>query len=441
MVGFRATCSIPAMLFALLLAASCSDAVDGSGSPSNDDGSASLDAAPGDAASGDATAGASDSVSPGDSATPPSDAGDGLPDGTAPVDTGSTEADTPVPPTDTTTNPDPTNACNGGCGTGTVKGVVCAPNEQVFVNGAKVWVDATGCDGAPIHIEVTSDAKGKYLLEGVPCGYQTVNVQKGSFEHTFKVPVKVDDETDVTAAGYKQCFKATGVNIAVITGDWDDIENFIGQLGFDYTTYELYGYGWDDQDYASGEAIELLLDPSELAKYDVLFVDCGGAHYDIVTQYPAAVSNIRQFVENGGSLYLSDFAYVYAEWAWPWAVDFMGDDAKGSMGQSGGPIQMSGNQGVPGHVLDASLASYLGGYYIAVQYGLGPLVAMSADPQPESTAVHVEAYVEQFGQTLPLVVSFVPKPGAGRVAYTTFHNDEQATGQMLVTLNYLVFTL
>jgi hypothetical protein len=102
---------------------------------------------------------------------------------------------------------------------------------------------------------------------------------------------------------------------------------------------------------------------------------------------------------------------------------------------------MSGNQGVPGHVLDAALASYLGVWYIAVQYDLGPLAALSGDPQPAETTVHVDAYVEQFGQTLPLVVSFVPKPGAGRVVVTTFHNDAQATDQMLVTLSYLVFTL
>lgn len=342
---------------------------------------------------------------------------------------------------DVAINPDPTNSCGGGCGAGSIVGLVCAPNEQVFVNGALVWVDATGCDGQPVHIEVISDSKGQYELSGVPCGYQTVHVQKGSFSHSFKVPVPVGGQADVTAAGHKQCFKATAAKIAVITGDWDEIGHLLDQLGLQHDTYELYGGGWSGDDWSGGQAIGLLTNPSLLATYDLLLINCGAAHDDLVSSNPAVVWNLRSWVEGGGSLYVSDFAFVYAEAGWPDAIDFMGDDTKGSMYESGGPIQMAGNQGVPGHVQDEALASYLGTFWIAVKYDLGPLVALSPDPQPQTTTVHVDAWVEQFGKTLPLVASFVPKPGAGRVVVTSFHNDAQATDQMLVVLNYLVFTL
>ena len=407
-------------------------------------GDAKADGAGGGA--GDGLAG--DGASAGDAGAPadagaPGDGAAGAPDGGAGID-GSTPADTQSPPGDTGPTgpggtPDPTNACAGGCGTGSVTGVVCAPNEQVFVNGASVWVDATGCDGQPITVQVTSDSKGRYTLEGVPCGYQTVHIQKNSFEHEFKVPVAVGEETDVTAAGYKQCFKATAADIAVIEGDWDEIGGLLDQLGLEHDTYGLYG-GWDG-DWSGGQAINLLTNPSMLAQYDVIFINCGAAHDEIVSTNSAVAWNLRSWVEGGGSLYVSDFAFVYAEAAWPEAVDFMGDDSKGSMYESGGPIQMNGNQGVPGHVLDEALASYLGTFWIAVQYDIGPLVALSPDPQPASTTVHVDAWVEQFQQTLPLVVSFVPKPGAGRVVVTSFHNDAQATEQVMIVLNYLVFTL
>ncbi len=42
----------------------------------------------------------------------------------------------------------------------------------------------------------------------------------------------------------------------------------------------------------------------------------------------------------------------------------------------------------------------------------------------------------------PVVLSHQPAvPGAGRVVYTTFHNDEQADKLMVKILNYLVFLL
>ncbi len=49
--------------------------------------------------------------------------------------------------------------------------------------------------------------------------------------------------------------------------------------------------------------------------------------------------------------------------------------------------------------------------------------------------------VDALSATIPLIISCVPGPGAGRVVYTNFHNDAQATDDMLAILDYLVLTL
>ncbi|GMV39154.1 MAG: hypothetical protein AMXMBFR64_08700 [Myxococcales bacterium] len=95
-----------------------------------------------------------------------------------------------------------------GCGYGIIQGIVCSPSEQVFVNGAKVWVDAKDCEGNPVHIEVYSDGDGRYTLTGVPSGNQEVHVSSGSYENDYTVIVEAGATTDISSVGYKACPQA-----------------------------------------------------------------------------------------------------------------------------------------------------------------------------------------------------------------------------------------
>ena len=94
---------------------------------------------------------------------------------------------------------------SGECGYGVIVGIVCSPTDQVFVNGATIWVDATGCDGQPAHLETVSDGQGLYTLTGVPSGMQTVHVQKGTYSHSYTVLIEGGKTTDVTSVGKKAC--------------------------------------------------------------------------------------------------------------------------------------------------------------------------------------------------------------------------------------------
>lgn len=328
------------------------------------------------------------------------------------------------------------------CGTADVRGRVCAPNEQVHVSGAMVWVDTIGCDGAPARIEALSDARGYYLLEGVPCGEQTIHIERGSFEHDFQLVVRPGELNDITGADYKLCFSSRAARIAVITGDWDDIENLVHQMGFDADVFELYA--WEDPDSYGGDvfggpAYQLLHDITELQQYDILLIDCGAGHYDMAE---AEVDfNIRQYVEGGGSLYMSDFAYIYSERVWPGAIDFWGNnETAGTMGASDGPIVLH-SADLTGIVLDPDLKAYLGGpASIPINLGLSPLV--SVEGAPATTTMHVIAQIPQFNNTnQPLILSYRPTETSGFVIYTTFHNTEQHMEQMQKVLQYLMFVL
>lgn len=320
------------------------------------------------------------------------------------------------------------------CGVGSVKGLVCAPNQKTAIPDALVWIDTVDCNGNPIHIEVKSSATGEFILQNVPCGMQTIKQKKGSFSHQFSVFIEQNMENNLEGK-IDRCFEGNAAKIAVITGDWDKIEYILYKLGFKYDLYELYSQKWEwGGEWGGSEAYWFLKDLSKMKKYDVIFINCGQPWVDIMSSMPEFTQNIIDFVNGGGSLYASDWAYPVIEWPWPDAIDFYGDD------KSSAPQILQGNQVVEADILDPTLAQYLGKSKVKIKYGLGPLVAVES--AGAGTVVHIQGPVKQFNnKVMPLMMSFVPQPDAGRVVYPNFHNDEQITQEIAVILNYLVFLL
>ena len=411
----------------------------------------------------------------------------------------------------------------GECGYGTIFGVICSKNEQMYVNDAEVWVDATDCEGHPVHIATKSNENGYYTLEGVPNGYQTVRVQKGVFEHEYTVAVVAGQLTDVTAVGHKECFKAVGgecptgaidgyvcapnetlfiggatvsvdtkdcngkplklgtlsgadgnylladvpagqvevhiqkgsfetsyvvnvlagqtvhaadvvqdacfdegeTKIAVVTGDWDSIQNILNQLGI---VYDLYDGLFDVQ-----QTVGLLSDLQKMLEYDIIFFNCGGKHDQILlsASMAAMISNLQLYLAGGGSVYASDWAFVYVEWPWPAAIDFVG----GEMNPFGPKVGASGT--VIGTVTDPALSAALGKTQVDLNYDLSSWVVVQS--APASTEVHIVGDVPLVGSGVPLMLSH--DQGGGKVLYTTFHNEPQITGDMADILKFLVFEL
>lgn len=318
------------------------------------------------------------------------------------------------------------------CGYGSIKGLTCAPNQTTAVPNVTVFVDSTDCDGNPIHLETHSNAKGEYQLDGVPCGYQTVHIVKGSFTHQFNVYVDTGLVTDASAS--ERCFKSNSAKIAVLTGRWDNIQIILDNLKLKYDLYDSN----DTEDGISdgGMAMQLLQDKAKLFTYDVIFVNCGDIHAHIASD-PVVRKNIDDFVKKGGSFYGSDYADVYVRAIWPWA---MNEPDPYSIFQ----------QVVHAEVIDPPLFAYLGTNKQDIAYVLGPISTIqSAGKNPvtgEETMVHIRGVFKEYpDEVRPIMLSFTPyPPNGGRVIFATFHHAEQ-TGALLTgvakILNYVVFML
>ena len=337
----------------------------------------------------------------------------------------------------------------GVCQFGSIKGVVCAPNQQVYVSLAIISIDTEDCAGNPVHLQTISQVDGTYYFENVPVGMQPVHIVKGSFELDFEVIIQADHLTDISGADMKKCFGAGGASIVVYWGQWDQMDEIVDRLGFDYTWfyYEDTLYA-DEPDWDNEPGVLLLRNLEGLMDYNIVILNCGSAYKKWIKKYPEIVDNLHQWVLLGGSLYMSDLAWVVGEHAFPDAIDFWGDD------------DLEDAQVIEPHstfdaaLVDASLAEYVGKMNIEVTYDSGPLISVSAPG--EGTAVHAVGHIDQcnggifddcltdvpINEDQPLLLSYEPGVGSGRVIYSGFHVDEQTDQDAYdMVMYYLLFLL
>jgi len=310
--------------------------------------------------------------------------------------------------------------------------------------------------------QVIADYGGAYQIDDVPPGIVTLTFEKGAFKGSAPVPVMDGKVTDLTGAATKLCFKATGVNIAVILGDSDHIETLIDELGFKYDAFDPGTSGT----VKSSAAYKLLTDPAKLAKYEVLFINCGGSLQAMIEANASITTNIKAYVEAGHSLYASDWAWPFVEWPFPKAIEFYGVDndftkpepQKPGPNQKVGPRQGPGPtltekkagtpaQKIQGSFVDTGLVQALGMQSTTIYFDLGTWVVIQAAGTGTTTHLlgDIQAKTGNWG-SLPLAVSFKPGNQAGKVVYTSFHNIAQkdaggSVDDIKAILSYLVFSL
>lgn len=313
--------------------------------------------------------------------------------------------------------------------TGIISGRVCAPDGTTWLAGADVTVTLPG--GA--RITTTTDADGFWRLEGVPVGRQTVDIVKGSFSTSRLVDVFVGQTTTIPE---DECaIEAINLRIAVVTGDYDRVEDVLGSIGIQDNDVDLYPSSFLNAAWVD----DLVMDYAVLSQYDIVFLNCGLSDLDFVSRFFAnatASANLRQFVQEGGSVYASDWAYYVVEKTWPDFVDFVGDDASGDNGKVG-----AAPRDVDANIVDAPMALALGQTSMVLHYPLLSWVVMeSASP---ATTVYIRGDAEiDTGATLrdvPHTVAF--RPGLGRVLFTSFHQEAGINPDMQRVLQLLIFEL
>ena len=155
-----------------------------------------------------------------------------------------------------------------------------------------------------------------------------------------------------------------------------------------------------------------------LSAYDVVFINCladitqvsgGGINLNPRKNAPA----LRRFVENGGTLYVSDYALDNITEAFPGNIRFRG---KGD-GRSGNAVAT---------VIDPELRELVG--------RTCPINFNTIYAPVESVADHCHVYLTKGRE--PILVSF--QHGDGHVIYTSFHNGVQVSEQERTLLMFMI---
>lgn len=303
---------------------------------------------------------------------------------------------------------------------GDVWGQICAPAGDAWVVGAHVYVDIdVDGDGTPEwRAEDWTDEDGAFLLTGLTTGMHTINVEKGSFRTTFDVEVD-EDGTELSSA---ECLDPDSVSVAVVTGEFDAVEQIIRDLGIDYDIFE----GRTGPQY-----VGLLTDPDALAAYDIVFLNCG--INDMWRPRADQVNTaLNQYVASGGSIYASDWAFSIIENSFAERIDFLGNDSQ----------QMSvavGREGtIDADVVDPDMQGVLGGTIAKLNYDLGNWAVISDADADILIKGNTQTYGSGRQEDVPLAVQF---DEGGRVIYTTFHNENQLTVDMEILLREIILKL
>lgn len=368
---------------------------------------------------------------------------------------------------------------------GSILGRVCDPSGRHWLPDAMAYAHLIDDAGKLYDTRKSyTDRDGYFLLDEMPADQTyTVYVQYGDqILETHTVPVRGDEDVEIEAP---DCFDPLELDVAVITGDYDDFQDVLSHMGF--ANYELIDGLFADE--MSG----FLMDLDKMLQYDIIVFngghveegliyeplpedddddgpgpilgddtgapddegedstegdDTGSVDVDdgddddgppeTVFQYEVIRSNIKAYVEAGGAIYASDWAYDVVEQTWPSAINFVGADEIPDAAQLGeyGIITAA--------VSDAALAEWLGSDYTQVEYDLPvwPPIEGVAD----TVSVHMTGSIDyREGISIytvaasPLLVSFTV--GDGKVAYSTFRVAKNADADIILTLQYMMYNL
>ncbi|TNE86071.1 MAG: hypothetical protein EP330_23200 [Deltaproteobacteria bacterium] len=280
-----------------------------------------------------------------------------------------------------------------------VYGQVVSPSTAIGVAGAIVAVDV---DGEMVWT-VSLDG-GRFRLQ-LPRGEWTLGVEKGRYVGGGVVDLGGGDVED-----YHLVLQAGDVEIGVVIGEYDEIGHLITDLGIPSSAYPTVS--------------SILDDPVTLAATDVLFLTCGTDRGTGSGYTAAEGAQLRAWVEAGGTLYTSDWEWeAFAQTA-PGGLRWDADPRVGSPGY------------VQAQVMDRGLQTLLGSAEATLAFDLGQWAVPAG---PGTAEMLVQGVPPGGGVARPLAA--IDRIGDGRLIYTSFHNEAQATDDMELILYEMILSL
>lgn len=370
-------------------------------------------------------------------------------------------------------NPTPTNA--------TLTGTVYAPNLEIPISGALVYV--TDDDAEPVPdgvycaecVEVScndhfvlTNPDGSFELPATAGAGQKLVVQKGQFLHVADIDVAEGDNVVPPASSNLpgEWNPAAGMwipRIAVVDTEWDNIYNILGKIGLGQVDGGgALVNGSERFDLLSqGQGSTLLDDLDAMRQYHIIFIPCM-SQVNLGSLSAQRLDNIRQWVSEGGKWYVTDWANEYLYETFP--------NYQTLYGQASNP-DLPFPYDTTGFVLDPDLLAWLdalpaplkdigGGHPNLLSLPTVQLVdnwsgidaippVMVQNDEGEQVDVGHYAWVEgscpgcnPANNLRPMTIS--AEYGCGRMMFSTYHTDENAhaglTPQELILL-YIILEI
>ena len=333
----------------------------------------------------------------------------------------------------TFTKEDPVVIDNGG-----LRGRVCDPSGRTWLADALAYVNLVDEDGVIYETkQAFSDLDGRFEISDLPGEREyTVYVQYGPetlLQETFYI-----GSGETYTVPEPDCFDPLALDVAIVTGDYDDFNILLDQMGF--ANYELVN-GQDADTIRT-----FLADPAALARYDIIFFNGGFAEEGVIydsndstNTIPATnMQNLRDYVNNGGSVYASDWAYDVVEIGWPDRVDFVGAD------EIPNDAQLGDYDNVNAAIADSAMAEFLDKNYIEIDYDLPvwpPMESVSSTVSVHLTGTvpYSDGLSDYTLTSVPVLASF--NAGNGKVVMSTFRVARNANQDMVNVLQYMMYSL
>lgn len=318
---------------------------------------------------------------------------------------------------------------------GGVSGRVCDPVSLTWLGGATVYTQAFDENDLPYAtISTTSNSDGRWTLDELlpaerPYDIYIQNGQEILETHSVKV---IGGETINLAE--PECYDPLAV--AVITGDYDDLSVLLSDIGV---------FAWDTIAGTTSTAmIDFLSDFPSMREYDVILFNGGHVEAGVIFSATGAKDpnvtqiqeNIRNYVQQGGVIYATDWSYDTVEQIWPDMVDFLGDDSVPEDAQVGEVGT------VTAQVVDSGLASYIGQQMVEVEFDLPVWPPIESVTQPVSVMLQTDQVEYREGDDIftlnnvPLLIGF--SDGKGQVLFSSYRLSANASGPMSQTFGYLI---
>jgi hypothetical protein len=422
---------------------------------------------------------------------------------------------TPTPQSDAGPGSDPgTGPAQPSIRLARVSGTVWAPGNapgmvpdghEIPVQGALVRVLPNAPEAIPDRVycsrcvEVSgpntlTGPKGEFTITNILPGTYFVVVEKGQFRRQTQVTLAEGDELALEAVRTTLPSihaPETGdyvPRIAVATGSYDHLEDVLGkmkignvtaegtyQIGFGSEAIDFYANGgrtYDSQ--MAGSFGDLVRDLDRMLDYHIIFIPCSGTMNTSVLQEPAVLQNIRDYVDKGGKLYVTDWSGEWHDNVFPAHITLGGsvDTPSGAYNESTGAWDTSLFGSADGssydsdnaEVKDETLYTWLDG-----QQGPTP---DGGDATFDASALRVvdnwntidavtplEIGVDDEGNAImsnpktfvvggqgtsepkqPLTVTYEPA-GCGRVLFSTYHTTETAHAGLVPQERILLYLI